>query len=232
MARPEPWGLEYWQWKGKRSLVYVMCELLGRKAGVGGQCDVHQWGPLLFQSGTSDVFPGGEEDFQMFPEDFSAIIWAPVNVFGWRGKGRGIWRRGPCTIPGLQEKWEAGVAWGQIMEMLCYVHLLCYAHLFPGHYVYGSPDINMLWEIHHLIPGLTIYLLFLLLMSMTNPLCNLENIFSWSMVKEVNNWLECLTQRWRKIKCSESTERMANPCREIFSISVYFGHRIAHGKFR
>ena len=87
------------------------------------------------------------------------------------------------------------MAWGQIMEMLCYVHLLCYAHLSPGHYVCWSPDINMLWEIHHLIPGLTIYLLFLLLMSMANPLCNLENIFSSYMVKEVNNWLECLTQR-------------------------------------
>ena len=47
MARQEPWGLEYWQWEGKQSLVDVMCELLGRKAGVGGQCDTHQWEPLL-----------------------------------------------------------------------------------------------------------------------------------------------------------------------------------------
>lgn len=108
------------------------------------------------------VFLGGGEDFQMFSEDFSAIIWAPVNVFGWRGKGRGIWRRGPCTILGLQEKWEAGVAWGQITEMLYYMHLLCFAHLFPGHYVYESPDINMLWEIHHLILGLfTLFIIFI-----------------------------------------------------------------------
>jgi len=63
-----------------------MCELLGRKAGVGGQCDAHH--ESLCCSRAEHL--GEAEDFQMFSEDFSAIIWAPVNVFGWRGKSRGI----------------------------------------------------------------------------------------------------------------------------------------------
>lgn len=54
------------------------------------------------------------------------------------------------------------MAWGQIMEMLCYMLLLCFAHLFPGYYVYGSPDINILLEIHHLILGLfTLFIIFI-----------------------------------------------------------------------
>ena len=40
----EAWNID----SGRGSSHWSMCELLGRKAGVGGRCDAHQREPLLF----------------------------------------------------------------------------------------------------------------------------------------------------------------------------------------